>query len=218
MNIKICSIEGCIGSGKSTLLEILKKYYINDSEIVFIDEPVKEWESVKDETGNTMLQKFYNDKEKYSFPFQMMAGFTLLKAIKTAINNNPEAKIFITERSLQTTRYVFAQMLYDSKFIEDVNMQIYKLWFETFADEYLVSQIIYVKTTPEICNQRIIQRSRIGEDSISLKYLVTCDNYHEVNLMPMFPKESILVLNGNLNIHDKDIATNVINQINTFIK
>ena len=43
MNIKICSIEGCIGSGKSTLLEILKKYYINDSEIVFIDEPVKEW-------------------------------------------------------------------------------------------------------------------------------------------------------------------------------
>ena len=37
-NIKIVSIEGNIGSGKSTLLENLRKYYGNNSYIIFLKE------------------------------------------------------------------------------------------------------------------------------------------------------------------------------------
>jgi deoxyadenosine/deoxycytidine kinase len=81
-NIKIVSIEGNIGSGKSTLLENLRKYYGNNSHIIFLKEPVDDWEKIQDKQGNTILKKFYADQEKYSFPFQMMAYISRLKILR----------------------------------------------------------------------------------------------------------------------------------------
>jgi deoxyguanosine kinase len=69
----IVSIEGNIGSGKSTLLAKLREIYENDVNVVFLKEPVDEWEKIKDENGVSILEKFYEDQNKYSFPFQMMA-------------------------------------------------------------------------------------------------------------------------------------------------
>ena len=71
--IIIISIEGNIGSGKSTLLEELRLKYKDNSNIIFLKEPVEEWETIKDEKGITMLENFYADQAKYSFAFQMMA-------------------------------------------------------------------------------------------------------------------------------------------------
>lgn len=66
---------GNIGSGKTTLLthvrEILQSKNLNQK-IIFLKEPVDVWETIKDEEGKTMLEKFYADQEKYSFAFQMM--------------------------------------------------------------------------------------------------------------------------------------------------
>ena len=61
----ILSIEGNIGSGKSTLLENLRKYYENNDAVVFLKEPVDEWEKITDENGETILKKFYGDQEDY---------------------------------------------------------------------------------------------------------------------------------------------------------
>ena len=68
--ITIVSIEGNIGSGKSTLLETLKTIFKENGNIVFLREPVDEWEKIKDKDGNTMLQKFYANQQEYSFAFQ----------------------------------------------------------------------------------------------------------------------------------------------------
>ncbi len=65
---KIISIEGNIGSGKTTLLSNVKKALHGEENIIFLKEPVDDWESIKDKDGLTMLQKFYADQEKYSFP------------------------------------------------------------------------------------------------------------------------------------------------------
>ena len=54
--IKIISIEGNIGSGKSTLLENLRNYYGNNTHVIFLREPVDDWEKIKDNQGNTMLK------------------------------------------------------------------------------------------------------------------------------------------------------------------
>ena len=64
-------ICGPSGSGKSTLLEKLKAVYKDDPKMVFLDEPVKCWNNIKDANGVTMLEKFYSDQDKYSFPFQL---------------------------------------------------------------------------------------------------------------------------------------------------
>ncbi len=91
---KIITIEGNIGSGKSTLLEFLRnELMIDNKKVIFMKEPVDEWEYIKDANGKTMLQKFYENQEKYSFPFQMMAYISRLKLLKETVEKNPNAII-----------------------------------------------------------------------------------------------------------------------------
>ncbi len=194
----IVSIEGNIGSGKSTLLSHLKELFKDDNDVIFVDEPVEAWEQIKDKQGNTMLQKFYQDQEKYAFPFQMMAYISRLAVLKKALEENPNA-IIITERSLQTDKFVFAKMLYDMDKIEDVNYQIYETWFETFLTDCQLAKIVYVRTDPSICLDRIKQRSRDGESTISLDYLQKCHVYHE-NMMESNKEIPRLDLDGNQDI------------------
>ena len=226
--IQIISIEGNIGSGKSTLLANLKKHFKNNKHVVFLKEPVDEWSKIKDENNITILEKFYIDQEKYSFPFQMMAYISRLKLLKDSIKeikdteNDFETKyVIITERSLYTDKMVFAKMLYDTGKIEYINYQIYLNWFNTFADDFPVNKIIYVKTEPEICHQRITERHRDGEDNIPIDYLKSCSKYHDnmldKNLSECVCKDQI-VLNGNNNIYENESILNEwINSIQKFI-
>ena len=214
---RIITIDGNIGSGKSTLLNNLKNHYANNANVVFADEPVSEWESIKDSSGVTMLEKFYQDQRTYSFPFQMMAYISRLHILRTIIKENPGA-VVITERSLHTDRLVFAKMLFDSGLIEDVNYQIYLKWFDTFIEDYQIEGVIYVKTDPQICFDRIIRRSRTGESTIPLDYLTNCDKYHD-NMVLEMKNAKILQLDGNQDIfHDSSIVPNWTMQIESFIQ
>ena len=191
----IISIEGNIGSGKSTFLSYLKS---NNTKFVFVREPVDEWESVRDtESGKSIIEKFYEDQEKYSFSFQMMAFISRFSLLRKAIQENPNA-IIITERCLYTDKFVFAKMLFDMKKIEDINYQIYCKWFEEFSQEIPVSKIIYIKTNPIICFSRIQQRNRKGELVIPLEYLEHCHEYHENMIKTLEDSVDIIYLDGNV--------------------
>ena len=223
----IVSIEGNIGSGKSTLLSNLRQHYENNSNVVFLKEPVDEWEKIKDENGETILKKFYADQEKYSFPFQMMAYVSRLKVLRDTlktIKNDTDNKniVIITERSLYTDKMVFAKMLYDSKKIEHVNYQIYLNWFDTFSDEFPVNKVVYVQTSPDKCYQRIVKRSRTGEENIPLEYLTSCSIYHD-NMLDKENQECVcldqLILDGNVDIYENENQVNEwINEIEKFTR
>ena len=211
---KIVSIEGNIGSGKTTLLNRMKEMYKENEKVVFLDEPVEVWETIKDKDGKTMIQKFYADQEKYSFSFQMMAYISRLAALKQAIRkyDGQQGMIFVTERSLYTDKYVFAKMLFDSGKIEDVNYQIYCKWFDVFAEnECQIDKIIYVKVDPFICSIRIKGRGRIGESEIPLEYLASCHCYHEM-MMEVLHETDTLFVDGQQKI------VNWINNINSFLE
>ena len=184
-NYRIISIEGNIGSGKSHLIEYLKKTYKNNKQIIFLDEPIEEWEKIKDADGITILEKFYADQEKYSFPFQMMAYISRLNILKKAIKlceseeyKNKGMIYIFTERSLFTDKNVFAKMLYDSGAIEPINYQIYLSWFDSFIDDFKMDAIVYMNTSPDCCFKRIIKRDRQGETKISKEYIIKCHRYH----------------------------------------
>ena len=216
-NFTIVSIEGNIGSGKSTLLENLKKEFKNNNSVVFVREPVDIWETIKDNNGITMLEKFYQDQDKYSFPFQMMAYISRLQLIKEAVDENPNA-IIITERSLHTDKMVFAKMLYDTKKMEDVNYQIYNKWFDMFSKEYSINKTIYVNTDPIICHNRIHKRARQGESVIPLDYLNDCHRYHE-SMVESDIFNDKMTLDGNIDIYENEIELqNWIKNIKVFIK
>lgn len=218
--VKIISIEGNIGSGKSTLLHNLKNHFKGNNNIVFLKEPVEDWETIKDNNGTTILEKFYSDQERYSFSFQMMAYISRLAILKETIEKNPNATI-ITERSLYTDKMVFAKMLYDSGKIEMINYLIYLKWFDVFAKEYPISKIIYVNAEPEVCMKRINKRSRHGEENIPIEYLSECHKYHNFMLDKYSPDcvtHDQLVLDGSVNIYENSqFLADWIQKIENFI-
>ena len=100
--IEIISIDGNIGSGKSTLIEILKKYYQNNDNIIFLKEPVNEWQNITDVDNSNILDKFYKDKKRWSYTFQNFAFITrmtnLMKSYKETLQNIKKEKYLKKEQ------------------------------------------------------------------------------------------------------------------------
>lgn len=222
--VEIISLEGNIGSGKTTLLNELKARFATAPNVIFLKEPVDEWEKIKDSNGKTMLEKFYADPKTYSFPFQMMAYISRLKilknSIKTALENTSGKVYIITERSLYTDKYVFAKMLFERGDIEDVCYNIYMNWFDEFAEDYIINKIVYVNTKPQICHERISKRARLGESIIPLDYLVECNKYHDEYIRAFNQTNTnIMMLDGNADIYTSpDTLTDWIKCINVFLE
>lgn len=214
--IIILSIEGNIGSGKSTVINTLKQYYEKNNKVYFLEEPVSEWIEIKDSSGKNIIENFYKNQEHYSFSFQMMAYISRLAMLKRAIKHckEKEIKLIICERSLHTDKNVFCKMLYDTKKIEDINFQIYNKWFDEFISEIPLNYYIYIKTLPNIANERVQKRNRKGEN-ISIEYLEMCSSYHD-NWLIKNGTNNCIVLDGN-QVHEVIFEkTNEI--INKFIK
>jgi deoxyadenosine/deoxycytidine kinase len=177
---RLVSIEGNIGAGKSTLIQKLKEKYAENDEIMFLQEPVDIWESIKCPiTQKNMLQKFYENPSKYGFSFQIMAFHTRLELIKNAIANASEnCKTIVMERSLDADAEIFAKMLKENGILEDIEYQIYqKITLESLK-EYSSDGIIWLNIPFETCYERIQKRARKGEEDISCDYLEKCEQYH----------------------------------------
>jgi thymidine kinase len=199
----IISLEGNIGAGKSTLLSSIEQAATMSARISqhrpiqFIQEPVQEWENIRDnDTQENMLVKFYNEPHKYSFPFQIMAYATQVHKLSEAISKKPA--IVLTERSLESNHEIFTKMLYDDKKMEDVHYQIYQQNSKTHQNYnqcITTDAIIYLRTSPDTCNDRIKKRCRDGEQEIPLEYLQKCHDYHE-SWLASFPEEKCLILDA----------------------
>ena len=193
--VLLISVEGNIAAGKSTLVKKLSDKLSSelDYPFVLLQEPVDIWETIKDKDGETIIEKFYKDQEKYAFSFQMMAYISRLQILKDTIRTHPNS-IIICERSIWSDRNIFAKMLADEGKIEDINLTIYKHWFDDLSKEFTHDGIIYLKTSPEVCKKRVGIRKRKGED-IPLAYLERCVQYHR-NWLEDINNVDMLVLCG----------------------
>lgn len=178
--MKLFSIEGNIGSGKSTFITKLKQglKHVYGIPVVYVPEPVEEWESIKSVDGKNMIELFYADPKQYAFTFQMMAYISRLAYLKKEMNKYPDC-ILISERSLLADYYVFARMLHQSGDISQEQYEIYNRWFDEFLEDITMTGVIYLKTDPELCFERCTTRARKGENTISLEYLTKCSEMHD---------------------------------------
>ena len=199
----IVSVEGNIGSGKSTILKALRERYqeIEGIPIVYVDEPVNQWEQIKSKEGKNMIELFYANPSKYAFSFQMMAYISRLTMIKHAVQTNPKS-VIITERCLLTDYAIFASMLHEQGHLLDEEFEIYKTWFHTFQQDIPITSIVYIRCDPTTAFTRCKNRARVGEE-IPLDYLTKCHEKHEKWIEPEQPSLRKLVIeNDTANIED----------------
>ena len=191
----IISIEGNIGALKTTFLDYIRQHSRDICNMRFLKEPLDEWESFRDGEGKSILQHFYENPSENAFAFQMTAFLSRFSVMEKVVTNKDTN--YITERSLETDRHVFAEMLYKDGKIREMDFQVYCKWHEFFASRYPADIIIYIQTSPEVCLTRIRSRGRKGEETITLEYLRECHEYHE-NMMRMFQRigKKVILLNG----------------------
>ena len=216
---RFISIDGNVGSGKSTFVDLFKNRVNGNENYLFVQEPVLEWEAIKNKDGKSMIELFYGNQNKYAFTFQMMAYISRLAILKDALRTAKEkgVKYIVSERSVDTDRNVFAKMLHDDDKMEDVEHAIYNRWYDCFLEEVSIDHRVYIKASPQLCHQRVKNRARKGED-IPLSYLARCDEYHTNWLKTHEEGKDLLTLDGSVDIFSNpDTVDQWIEKIANFI-
>ena len=216
MSNYVFSVEGNVGSGKSylikNLMNTLKTIYKYN--VIYLPEPVKEWQKIKNENHENVIQVYYKDPVKYGFSFQIMTLISRITQLRNAFKTYRNT-IFILERSVYADRNVFCKMLKDDGIIDNINYEIYLRWFDEFKNEIPINGNIYINTGIEKTMKRIEKRGREGENSITKEYLTKLKKYHDDWLyqsnMPM------LELNGNID-YEKIIPPQWFSKIITFVQ
>ena len=180
--VKLVSIEGNIGAGKSTLLNDIEKICKNKriDEIRILREPVDEWERITDGT-KTILELFYENPAEYGFPLQILVGITTLRRIHRELSDYPDTRLILSERSVLSSKMVFAKMLHHDGCMDDMEEEVYQMLFNDATSTWMTpAMILYLKTDANTCLERVGNRNRRGESKITVSQLERCELYHEI--------------------------------------
>lgn len=195
----IIVIEGNIGSGKSVLCKLLcSELAVCGKRIEYVEEPIDLWTNMD---GENILQLFYQNKKRWGFTFQVNALFTMLSNSLKAIKLSEDGNIVIMERSVFSSKEVFAQVLSESIFnpVEKVAFNNCKSLFPRDFENYKNKVQIYLKTNPVTCFDRINQRSRSEEiGNVSIDYLNQLHTMYEEKIYTQKDYEEIFVVEGTL--------------------
>ncbi|XP_045438778.1 thymidine kinase 2, mitochondrial isoform X2 [Pipistrellus kuhlii] len=166
----VVCVEGNIASGKTTCLE----FFANTTDIEVFPEPVSKWRSVR---GHNPLGLMYRDACRWGLTLQTYVQLTMLDQ-HTRPQTSP---VRLMERSIHSARYIFVENLYRSGKMPEVDYVILSEWFDWIVRNIDVSVdlIVYLRTTPETCYQRLKMRCRDEEKVIPVEYLDAIHQLYE---------------------------------------
>ena len=149
-------VEANIGAGKTTLLKSIAERLPH---ITVAFEPLNAWH--RQEAGTSLLQKFYEDPKRWAFSIESfaMACRVIEHLQQQQTNKNP---FTISERSIFSGHYCFAQNSYTSGLMTELEWQLYLQWFNFLIPGKceLPRGFIYLRTSPEVAFERIQQRGK----------------------------------------------------------
>jgi deoxyadenosine/deoxycytidine kinase len=202
----IVTIEGNIGAGKSTFLKMCETMKF-DKDHVVLYEKVDEWMNIRedDNDGNSksIFDMFYQDKTRYCFLFQSYVLMSRVKSVLETVEANP-GKVIICERSFMTDYEVFSKSLKDMGELTPLEWKVYDKWHDLVVEIFKVPIVgqIYLCADPETCFQRVQERNRQSEDTITMEYLQKLHKFHDLWLGN--PTGNFLKINANLDFVHND--------------
>lgn len=211
-------VEGNIGAGKSTFLKLLAQQL---PEITVSFEPRQHWQD--DTKQDSLLDRFYTDPKRWAYTMETMAMICRVK--EHVQEQNHTQQITIVERSVYSGHYCFAHNDYASGYMTPLEWELYNQWFTFMVQRKckVPRGFIYLKTDPHVALDRIIQRDRSSESTISLTYLQDIHQFHERfliekdGILPELAPVPVCIIDGNLPFEtDAQIMANLSKKIAKF--
>lgn len=156
-------VDGLIGAGKTTLIKLVSNH-CKDKKIHPIYEPVDIWRR----TG--ALGEFYKDIPAKCYEFQSFVYVTRIKRVILDVLANPDADIYILERSIFTDRYIFVEMLRDT--LGAIRYDMYNEWWDMWnlLMPIKFDKWVFLDVSLDESMRRIHNRSRGEESGIDPEY------------------------------------------------
>jgi thymidine kinase len=226
----LLSLEGCTAAGKTTLLTILKK----ELNAQIIDEPLTRWQNI-DGTGSkeaNFFDAYLRDLPRWGCTFQMNALTTFAQACTEACKTNNENLLQITDRSIFSAYYCYAEMMYADKTIAPMEKTLCKNLFEFLSSTVQTPDgFIYLRTTPKVCLDRVRKRAseqsdRIVEaDAYQLEFFLQHFKHHEAWLVEkkidnkLIAALPVCVIDGDIDFEKNPVEQQkIVAQVRNFIK
>lgn len=117
----------------------------------------------------------YKNTKNFAYPFQTYVLLTLLQnhLLET------DKKIKLMERSIFSMKNIFTNKMVADQCISSACASILDQWFEWLKNKISVDLIIYLRTSPELCFERLQKRARSEELTVSCDYLQDIHNRYE---------------------------------------
>jgi deoxyadenosine/deoxycytidine kinase len=178
MESVIC-IDGVVGAGKTTLGEILAK----DLDLLFFKEPVD---------NNPLLDKFYYDQKRYSFPIQVYFLNKRFKMLKEAA----QLSGCIMDRSIYGD-VIFARLLMEGELMSREEYDLYEeLLYNMLAHIERPKLMVYLAITVDNAIARIEERGREFEKVVNKNYWESL-NTHYTAYFKNYNLSELLVIDVN---------------------
>lgn len=145
-----------------------------------------------EESGGNLLEAFYKNPERWAYTMEAYTFVTRMKQAKDAerevqadmanrMDSVPHAITFF-ERSVYSSRLVFAENSFESGYITPTEWALYCDWtnyiYKT-VKELKLDGIIYLQCDPKVCSERMTKRSRSEEGGVPLEYLIALHDKYE---------------------------------------
>lgn len=175
----VLSIEGNIGSGKNTLLNMMHRY-LNSHDICVKKEPTYKWSNihstqVEDGCNQNILDLFYNDTPRWAFTTQMKTTTCRIKEY-----DRIKRPLGFCERSWLSDKHVFVPTLYDCSYMTEIECDIYNENYSIIAPHFPnIDGIVYIRSSVDNCMQRLLQKNKNQNTSISFSYLSALHSNYE---------------------------------------
>jgi deoxyadenosine/deoxycytidine kinase len=180
----IVGLEGNIGAGKTTVLDEIIRHHNNDVDCVY--ENLKSWCNIpsakySNKTYNA-LENMYSNPRKYFVTFQALVNSMRTRDIFNVLNNDNCRRILLSERDAFSGLNFFAPLQESYGNLTDYDASILTSILDNMVDIFpkaTADLLIYLRATPNLCQERLKKRNRPEESDIGISFLENLHSIHE---------------------------------------
>jgi deoxyguanosine kinase len=178
LNYRYIAIEGVIGAGKTTLAKFLADHY--QAKLL-----LEEFED------NPFLAKFYQEKDKFSFPLELSFLASRYHQVKNQIEKRD-----LFQETIISDFVLYKSLVFASINLKGDELDLYKKLFQIMFQQIPVPDLtIFIYHTTESLRKNIMLRGREYEMGIEESYLEQL-NENYLSYFKQLSQHRIVIIDG----------------------